>query len=219
MYDVLKRKLEEFSGDAKKAFLEPIYMPSASGRGPRINAITVATNEKSGEFVRGQGEKRRGFASNGRMVRIDIFRKGKQHYVVPIYVQQLVSGCLPNKAVSGKSEKRWIEMDGSYEFIYSVYANQYIQITYKDKQVEGYYVDFDRNRGSVNLCLHNSRRPRPDLRFSIRNAVEIKKYQIDYFGNRYLVKKEVRNGLENSCRIESSKAEFEKSSTLNSRGE
>lgn len=76
-----------------------------------------------------------GIVDNGAMVRVDIFKsrdKGK-FYAVPIYTYDFAVGKLPNKAiVVGKQSdgviKDWLEMDGNYEFCFSLFKNDYIKI-------------------------------------------------------------------------------------------
>lgn len=89
-----------------------------------------------------------GIVDNGEMVRTDVFRskdKGK-YYSVPIYTYDFAIGRLPNKAiVSGKDKagviKDWIEMDENYEFCFSLFKDDLVQIQTKemDESVYAYY--------------------------------------------------------------------------------
>ena len=73
-----------------------------------------------------------GVVKNGSMVRIDIFKgkKKKGLYLVPIYTYDIAIGKIPNKACIG-GKKDWIEMDEDYEFCFSLYPNDLIEIQTK----------------------------------------------------------------------------------------
>ena len=126
LYDTIKNRLEEFKSEPKKAFLEPIYMPKNDGtQGPQIKSITITTTEKSGLYLnKNENASRRPIASNGSMVRVDIFEKDGKFYGVPIYVADMVKKELPNKAcVAHKDENDWILINDTYKFKFSIYEN------------------------------------------------------------------------------------------------
>jgi CRISPR-associated endonuclease Csn1 len=57
---------------------------------------------------------------NGDMSRVDVFTKEGKYYLVPIYVADCAKEELPNKAIVAGKGKEWIEMDGSYQFLFSL---------------------------------------------------------------------------------------------------
>jgi len=116
---VLFRSQKAF--DAKQ---EPVYKPSKPGKeAPIIRSVKLQTTQKSGLPVRG------GLANNGSMLRVDIFTKGGKFHAVPLYVADAVKAELPNRAaVSGKSEADWTVMDESFQFLFSLYPNDWVRV-------------------------------------------------------------------------------------------
>lgn len=81
-----------------------------------------------------------GIVENEEMVRVDIFKskKGKFH-VVPIYALDVAIGKLPNRAIVGGKDKTgiikdWLEMDENFEFCFSLFKNDCVQIQRKEMQ-------------------------------------------------------------------------------------
>jgi CRISPR/Cas system Type II protein with McrA/HNH and RuvC-like nuclease domain len=62
----------------------------------------------------------KGMCDNGDMSRVDVFTKEGKYYLVPIYVADCAKEELPNKAIVAGKGKEWIEMDGSYQFLFSL---------------------------------------------------------------------------------------------------
>lgn len=99
------------------------------------------------------------------MVRSDIFRskdKG-EYYVVPVYTYDVAIGKLPNKAiVSGKDKtgviKDWIEMDDNYEFCFSLFKDDLVQIqTNKIPQsVYAYFVGTSSSTAGLTFRHHSN---------------------------------------------------------------
>lgn len=137
---------------AKKAFAEPIYMPTRdpARQGPPIHSIRWQTKHKSGIAIN------QGLASNGDMVRVDVFQRKGQFYLVPIYVHHFTQHCLPNRAiVGGKDEDEWLPMQDE-EFIFSLYKNDLVRIVKKDTQILAYYAGTDRSNATINLRVHDN---------------------------------------------------------------
>lgn len=155
-------------------------------------------------------------AKQSSMPRVDIFKdikKGK-FYIVPIYTVDFVKNKLPNKAiVQGKnkdgSPKEWLEMDKNYEFLFSIYKNELIEIktkktaTKEAKIIQGYFVSADSATGNIELKSHDNkerdifRRNSSNvcsLSSGIQNVEYIKKYQVDPLGNKSEIKSEKRVG-------------------------
>ena len=209
LYDTIKNRLEEFKSEPKKAFLEPIYMPKNDGtQGPQIKSITITTTEKSGLYLdKNDNASRRPIASNGSMVRVDIFEKDGKFYGVPIYVADMVKKELPNKiAYSGNNE---LYADHTYNFKFSLYPNDYFFMEEKDGgKIEGYYKGFDIKGLTITYILHDNSLPKGyqtskkekndkvRLRKAIMSLKNFEKYTVDVLGNKYKVKSEKRYGLE-----------------------
>ena len=75
LYDLLKARLVAHGDKADKAFAAPVYMPTRdpAKQGPRVHGIRILTSEKSGVEING------GLASNGDMVRTDVFCKNGKY--------------------------------------------------------------------------------------------------------------------------------------------
>jgi CRISPR-associated endonuclease Csn1 len=202
LYNVLKERLDAHGGDAKKAFAEPVHMPTndPSKQGPRINSIRMLTSEKSGIEINN------GLASNGDMVRVDVFtkpsKKGKnEFYLCPIYVHHFAQKELPKKVIKiKKDESEWDEINDNYEFLFSLYKNDLIRIVTKDKEeLLGYYRDTHRSNASITIRSHDS-----DGTFGkdgereglgVKGLLVFEKYTVDYFGRTQKIEKETRLGV------------------------
>lgn len=124
LYEALKKRLEEFDGNAEKAFAEPFYKPKRDGtRGPLVKKVKIFEKKTITVPVSG------GNADNGSMIRVDVFYiEDEGYYYVPIYTADVIKDELPNKAVvQKKSPKDWKEMDDR-NFLFSMYPNDLLYI-------------------------------------------------------------------------------------------
>lgn len=191
----LRERLEKFGDDGKKAFAEPFYKPTKSGLpGPEVRAVKLFAVQKSGLPVR------EGIAANGDMLRIDVFSKNNRYFVVPLYVADVVKPELPSRAVvAGKPEEEWDEMDDSYQFLFSLYPNDWIEIELKNKTWCGYYAGLDRSTGAVHIWSHDRNQEvgsKGLIRsIGIKTAKNVRKYHVDILGRAHLAKPEVRKPL------------------------
>ncbi len=199
IYNILKTRLLQFDNDPKKAFAEPIYMPVKTkkleeGTKPhQIKSIKIMDSSVSGIQVHN------GFAQNSSMPRVDVFtklnKKGKREYfLVPIYVSDFGKE-LPNKAISSVKGK-WIEIDETYDFCFSLYPDTLISINPTGKfedEIFGYYKGTDIDSGRINVDIHD--RAENTKRVSTKTAFSIKKYQVGILGDYHEVKNEKRLGL------------------------
>lgn len=150
------------------------------------------------------------------MPRIDIFKdkQKSKFYVVPIYTVDFIKDKLPNKAiVQGENKdgtiKEWLEMNENYEFLFSIYKNELIEIktkktaTKESKIIQGYFVSADSGTAKIIIKSHDNKEHNLFKRDSsnvcsigigIQNAEYIKKYQVDALGNKNEIKKEQRQG-------------------------
>ena len=105
--------------------------------------------------------------ANGPMVRVDIFKhkQSGRFYAVPIYTMDFALGILPNKAVvSGKDTKSkvikdWLEMDSSYEFCFSLFKDDVIEVQKRDmeKPELAYFVSLNTSSASIALVKHDNK--------------------------------------------------------------
>lgn len=124
LYEALKKRLEEFDGNAEKAFAEPFYKPKHDGtRGPLVKKVKIYEKKTITVPVGG------GNADNGSMIRVDVFYiEDDGYYYVPIYTADVIKGALPNRAVvAHKSHGEWKVMDDK-DFLFSMYPNELLYI-------------------------------------------------------------------------------------------
>lgn len=209
LYTLLKERLDAHGGKADKAFAQPVYMPvnDEAMPAPLVKSIRIVTSEKSGIEIN------EGLASNGDMIRVDVFKSGGKFHLVPVYVHHFAQKKLPNRAVVAyKPEEEWTEVNDA-DFIFSLYRNDYVTLKNRTEIIEGYYVGTHRGTGAISIRRHDS-----DPSFGkdgtkggngVKTLLAFEKYAVDYFGNKYLVGKEQRLGLAHSDDSESGEAEPE----------
>jgi len=191
LYDLLKEKLESNDDNAKKAFSSPIYMPRNNGtKGPQVKGIRIYDDSKSGLEIRG------GHADNGEMIRIDVFSKANKkghldYYICPVYVMDFLKGELPNKVFD---KKEFVEITPEHTFKFSLYKNDFVKLEKNNGEaIEGYYRGFDRATGNIDIIEHNKEEPKRGN--GVKTLKSFNKYHVNYFGERFLIKKEKRLGF------------------------
>lgn len=147
---------------------------------------------------------RGGVASNGDMIRIDVFYvEDDGYYFVPIYVADTKKSELPNKAVvAAKSYDEWKEMDNR-NFIFSLYPGDLVRIRGRKgvklnlakggtgekvivRQDELYYYrSASISTAAINIETHDRRYTRTSL--GVKTLQSIEKYQVDVLGNYHKV--------------------------------
>ena len=151
-----------------------------------------------------------GIALNDGMPRVDLFqnKKTNKYYLVPIYVSDFVKDKLPNKAIVAHN-KPWIEMDDEYEFKFSFYKRDLIEVKTKKTakkesiQILGYYDSTHSGTAQIFIKSHDGNREEV---LGSQNLVFIKKYQVDPLGNYVEVKSEKRQGSIKEGRLRKSKS-------------
>lgn len=195
LYEALKKRLEEFDGNAEKAFAEPFYKPKRDGtRGPLVKKVKIYEKKTITVPVGG------GNADNGSMIRVDVFYiEDDGYYYVPIYTADVVKDELPNKAVVQKKlPEDWKKMDDK-DFLFSMYPNELLYIEHRkgiklktkkgsSRQEEiarkaGLYYFKGLNIASGNLFIitHDHSYEQPSLGGKTLSC--LKKYTVDALGN------------------------------------
>ena len=207
LYETLKKRLQAFGGDGKKAFAEPFYKPkSDESQGPLVSKVKLCEPSTLNVSVGGG----KGVADNDSMVRIDVFRvEGDGYYFVPIYVADTVKPELPNKAcVQAKPYPEWKEMRES-DFIFSLYPNDLLKVTHKKtlkltKAQKGsalpgcietksemlYFVSASISTASLTCRNHDNSYMINSL--GIKTLESLEKYTVDVLGEYHPVKRELR---------------------------
>ncbi|HQD90351.1 MAG TPA: type II CRISPR RNA-guided endonuclease Cas9 [Syntrophomonadaceae bacterium] len=186
LYEALKSRLREFNGDGKKAFKEPFYKPTKTGKlGPLVKKVKVIEKSNLNVLVGS------GIAANGDMIRIDVFKTEEGYFWVPIYVADTVKKTLPNKAaLQSKPYELWPEMSDD-DFIFSLYPNDLIRFQReKDKDEFMYYKKAGISTASITVESHDRSYSIPSL--GVKTLLLLEKWEVDVLGNRYRVKKERR---------------------------
>ena len=198
LYDTLKARLDAYGGDPKKAFAQPIHMPTNSGQqGPVIRRVKVWTTDKSCIPIPG----RNGVADNGRMVRTDVFSREGKYYICPVYVHQVATKNIPNHVCkSGKPEDQWPTIDDSYRFLFSLYKNDYVVAIKPNMEVvQGYYSTMDRGSVRIELLPHDAPSGQKPFKVSVLSLKSLRKFTISPLGEISEIKQEKRLGLENGA--------------------
>ena len=195
LVEAIRERLVAFGGDGKKAFSDkqpPLRKPSKDpGRAPIIRSVKLLDTQVSGLPVRG------GIANNGAMLRADIFTKGSRFFAVPIYVADAVKQELPNRAVvAHKPEEEWTVMDESHQFLFSLYANDWLVVKLKGEGKEGYFSGLDRATGAISLWVHDRNQSvgkQGQWRgVGIKTALAVEKRHVDILGRLHRVRNEHR---------------------------
>lgn len=197
LYAAIRARLEAHGGKADKAFSadNPLRKPDKEGHptGPIVRSVTMVIDKMSGIPVRG------GVAKNDSMLRVDVFAKDGKYFVVPVYVHHRVTG-LPNRAiVASKEESEWTEIDQSFEWCFSLYPNDLVDIHLRKERFRGYYAGCDRSTGAFSLWTHdrNIAIGKDGLirGIGVKTAVKVEKLHVDILGRIYPAPPEKRRGL------------------------
>lgn len=174
-----------------------------SPKGDAIAKVRLQTNKKVDVLVR------EGAADRGEMVRIDVFRKKNrraawEYFVVPIYPHQVASRAEwpapPSRAVQANTpEEQWPEIDGGFEFCWSLYPMSFIELIKPDGEViEGYFRSLDRNTGAIAISPHHSKEiARKGI--GTRTLKSLRKFTVDRLGRRFEIPRETRTWHGAAC--------------------
>lgn len=206
LYEALIKRLKEHGGDAKKAFADPFYKPTASGeQGPLVKKVKLEETTTLSVPVYGGN----GSAKNETMVRLDVFYvTGEGYYFVPIYVADTIKSTLPCKGcVTKRGYSQWKVLKDD-EFSFSLYPNDLIcikrekpfklNLCQKESTLEKerfqteellYYIGFDISTACLKGITNDSTY---ECRSIGKTTTSIEKYEVDVLGNYHKVKKEKR---------------------------
>ena len=187
LYEALRKRLKEHADKPLKAFAEPFYKPSKDGTPGRIvKSISLFDASVCGLKIR-EGMSGNG---NGSMVHVNIYRKDGKHYIVPYYIEDIARKRTRMHAiVAGKPESEWLEIDNTYEYMFSLFMNDIVKIVDKSgKEVFGYYKGCDRSNGGIKIVRHDSEKD--STRIGVKTAAVIEKYDVNILGEYHKVKHE-----------------------------
>lgn len=174
---LLRERLEKYDNDGKKAFVEPVFKPSKSGKGSLVKSVKVASTQTNGVMLDS------GIADLGDMHHVDVFKHSDRYLIEPAY--QIFSDRLikPSQIPDGAG------------FLFSLNKNDYIKLRLGETSYEGYFVMYESD-GRLTLRAHDQ--PKPDkeyFRKSVASAQYIQKFHVDVLGNLYPAPPEKRRDL------------------------
>ncbi len=193
-----KEAKRELSGDERTSIERLRALPRKPDKdgnptGPIVRTVTMVIDKLSGIPLRG------GVAKNDTMLRVDVFAKAGKFHLVPVYVHHRVTG-LPNRAiVAFKDEDEWTLVDDSFQFLFSLYPNDYVRVALKKEQFSGYYAGADRSTGAISLWTHDRNHSigKDGLirGIGVKTAINVEKFNVDVLGNVYPAPPEARRDL------------------------
>jgi len=187
LYEKLLARLNECNGDAKKAFNPPFKLykgPKQDKNGNPISPVTaVKVYDKRG--VVSVGRKANAPAALAEMVRIRVYKKDDQIYMIPDYRINILENKEPMellKPFNGVSK-----IDNSFNFIGYLYKGDLITIQKDDQTFVGYFVQFEGdNRITIksHLAADSSRNSKSTVkRESLSGINYLKIHKVDVLGD------------------------------------
>ncbi len=178
--------VENFRDEVQKS-IDGIFVSNAPRRKVTGSAHKETIVSKKVKSAKGKFEVNRGIAENGEVKRVDIFLKNNKYHMIFIYTADFEKNKLPNITIKG------IEIDDSFEFIFSIFKDELIEIKQKNKEPFQGYLKFVESDGRFNIQYHvESQYNKRTGRFSTGSLEYIKKYQVDVLGKIREIKKETR---------------------------
>jgi CRISPR-associated endonuclease Csn1 len=189
-----KPPMESFRDEVQKS-IEQIFVSFAPRRKVTGAAHKETIYSKKTEKQKGNFDVNGGLAENGEVKRVDIFKKDNKYHFVYLYPSDFEKSELPSKTIKG------IKIDNSFEFVFSIFKDELIELKIKGKEVFRGYFKFAEADGRFNLQKHiQSQYDKKTGRFSTGSLEYIKKFQVDVLGNISEVKKETRVGTKKMLR-------------------
>jgi len=199
LYAAIRARLEEHGGKGNKAFPpdNPLHKPDRDGKptGPIVRTVTLVIDKLSGIPVRG------GIAKKDSLLRVDVFTKKNQFYLVPAYAHDKVEKVLPNYTADGETQ-----VDNSFDFLFSMHPNDLVRVTLKgNESILGYFKGYGGppNPYNITLLIHdrntkshkraNEKGEIPSI--GVKTALAVEKFHVDVLGNLYPARQENRGGL------------------------
>lgn len=194
LYQQLRQRLLDNNDDPAKAFAEPIYKSDKrfDKNGNPISPVSTikvySVNPESSGFLINDGK---AYVNNGSMVRLDAYKKinakGKvEHFFVPVYANQIRKGhpeIRPTKILP--TPKGFTDVDDSFDFVCSLYPNDYARFMFGDSIREGYYVKYDINGGGITLLPQTAASKEQSFKIGARISDGIERLDINVLGDNY----------------------------------
>lgn len=165
--------------------------------GPVIRSVKVNAGKMSGIQIRN------GLAAQESLIRVDIFTKEDKFYLIPLYVADIAK---KRKRLPDQTANKETQIDNSFDFRFSLYPNDLIKVTFKEKgSIFGYFRGYGGppNPYNINILLHdrnknghrraNNKGEIPSV--GIKTALNIEKFNVDVLGRYYPSMPEHRRDL------------------------
>lgn len=197
LYDQLRNLWAEKGADA---FKEPIWKNNkkTDKNGNPISPVTtikVYSTEPSGILINHGTQ----FVNNDKMAYLNIYKRNGKFFAAPVYthaVRQEKHKILPTPNPRGAKAKEefnkireengdiYATPENGFEFVMSVFPNDYIRMINKNEIFEGYYTGFDIKTNQIRLLPHN-RVSRTADRHPLASATDVYKLDISVLGDNY----------------------------------
>lgn len=175
--------MEEFGAKVQES-LSQIFVSHMPRR--KIGGAAHKETVYSKNINKGVVEINNGLAENGEVKRIDVFAKSGKYHFVYIYPHDFIKNNIKDVTIKDA------QIDETYQFIFSIFKNDLIEIGLKDKNIFG-YLRFAESDGRFHVLPHFHAELDKKLdRHSIGSANFIKKYSVDALGSYIEVKNEKR---------------------------
>jgi CRISPR-associated endonuclease Csn1 len=184
LYEALQERLKAFDGKGDKAFAKSFYKPTRDGsRGPLVRTVKLYSPGASGIPVRG------GLANNGEMIRVDVYAKKGKFFLVPHYVHDIAKKRINKRAiVTGKPESQWTPIDDTFEFRFSLFKNDLVEVVAEGKTRFGYYAGTHRERGAIQIDSHDGSESWKGV--GVKTCQSFRKYHVNVLGGYYEISRE-----------------------------
>jgi CRISPR-associated endonuclease Csn1 len=132
-------------------------------------------------------------------VRLDVFRQSsrsglERYYFAPVYRHEIATSALPPMRVAKGcvDESRWIPINSGFDFLFSLYPMNLLEMTKPDGEtILGYFRGFDRHTGALAVSeVSDSSSIRRGI--GARNLARFRKLQVDRLGDVHAVEREPR---------------------------
>ncbi len=178
--------MENFRDEVQKS-IDEIFVSNAPRRKVTGAAHKETIRSKKFEKVKGNFEVNGGLAENGEVKRVDVFKKNDRYHFIYLYTADFEKDKLPTTTIKN------IDIDNTFEFQFSIFKDELIEIRQKNKNEIRGYMKFPLSDGRFAISSHlDSNFNATKNRFSTGHLEFIKKYQVDVLGNIQEVKKETR---------------------------
>jgi CRISPR-associated endonuclease Csn1 len=178
---------------------KPADQPPRLGGAEPIRKVRLAMNERVGVEIDTGNRARPASAARGGLVRLDVFRQLsasglERYYFAPVYRHEVATAALPPMRVAKGcvDESRWIAINAGFEFLFSLYPMNPVEMTKQNGEtILGYFRNFDRHTGALAVSeIANSSSIRRGI--GARNLLSFRKLQVDRLGSVHAVEREPR---------------------------